>query len=503
MVSSDKYDMLFIGGDLSGIQKYLYNITSKKAAVSLKGRSFYLRKYMENVCNEIESKLHDNGTEVIYCSGGKFYIKTRNNSETLNVLEDFAKKTKSEIWKKHYGQLSINISVVPFSENVDGSINANGMENQKLGYLWKCLTEDFARQKNQKFIDEMTGNYDAFFNVIEVGGTPKVCAVTGIESPDCVKFRYKDDKDDSEAIYVLPIVSEQIKLGEDIRSVEKFHQFNDYAGNTYLGILRMDVDGLGKMFANGFPTLNEYKDFSSRLDSYFTSRPEADYISNLQMIQQKPDYKEHLNLVYAGGDDIFAVGRWDKIIDFAAEVRNDFVDYIDQEGVSISGGVAIVNPKFPIAKAAELAGMAEDAAKGYKYLDANGEEHIKDSFCLFGQPVSWKYEYDYVKRYKEEFVDLVNIFDMPRGILHKIMSYAKIAEDNDTKKAKGKAADYSYVWHTAYYLTRMIERESKNKPVVDFCKRLRDHELSRSANNYRLLALAARWAEQTLRIDNK
>lgn len=33
-----KNPLLFVGGDLSGIQKFLYNITSRKAAVSLKGR---------------------------------------------------------------------------------------------------------------------------------------------------------------------------------------------------------------------------------------------------------------------------------------------------------------------------------------------------------------------------------------------------------------------------------------------------------------------------------
>lgn len=32
----DTKSLLFIGGDISGIQKFIYNISSKKAAVSLK-----------------------------------------------------------------------------------------------------------------------------------------------------------------------------------------------------------------------------------------------------------------------------------------------------------------------------------------------------------------------------------------------------------------------------------------------------------------------------------
>ena len=35
-------DMLLVGGDFSGIQKYIYKIASKHAGRSLKGRSFYL-----------------------------------------------------------------------------------------------------------------------------------------------------------------------------------------------------------------------------------------------------------------------------------------------------------------------------------------------------------------------------------------------------------------------------------------------------------------------------
>lgn len=490
------YDKLFIGGDLSGIQKFLYNITSKKAAVSLKGRSAYLRQHMEEVCDrlmklpEIASSPHH---EVIYCSGGKFYVIASHTPEALAAIESFAKKEKSQLWKKHQGQLSINFSWVPFSENPNGRVNVNGLSNQKLGALWLSMTEDFARQKNQKFLDQIKDSYEDFFEVKAVGGTPKVCAVTGIESSDCVSFKYKDD---DEPITVLPSVAEQIKLGEELRNKEHFQTFEDYADDSYLGILRMDVDGLGKKFADGFSTINEYKAFSSKLDAYFTSRPKVGYVSNLQKMQQKEDYREYLNIIYAGGDDIFVIGRWDKVIDFAAEVRADFVDYFNTEGVSISGGVAIVHPKFPIAKAAEMAGDAEEAAKEHTYND-----EPKNAFCMFGQAVSWKDEFDYVKKYKEEFVDLIEHFDMPRGILHKIMTYAAMIERNKILKAKKKEPDYSYIWHSAYYLTRLIERQKNNEFVKNFCKQLRDHELYGKDGQYRLMAIAARWAELTIRMN--
>lgn len=505
MSNTENYNKLFIGGDLSGIQKFLYNITSKKAAVSLKGRSFYLREYMESKCNELTRlpAVAKGSPEVIYCSGGKFYVIAENTPQIQEELKEYTRKSKAEIWKEHKGQLSINLSWIPFSENADKSINANGEKDQKLGYLWQCITEDFARQKNQKFLEEIKENYEDFFEVIEVGGKPKVCAVTGIESDDLVKFNYKDDKKDEESIYILPSVRAQIQLGETLREAERTHTFEEYAKDdngdtTYLGILRMDVDGLGKIFAKGYPTIDEYKAFSNHLDAYFTNREDKE--SRLHEIQQNPNYRDHTNILYAGGDDIFVVGRWDKVIDLASEVRNDFVKYINKDGVSISGGVAIVHPKFPIAKAAEMAGEAEDTAKAHTWNDEQGQEHQKDSFCMFGQAVSWENEFEYVKKYKEAFVDLIDKFDMPRGILHKIMTYAAIESRNEEKKKQGKTPDYSYIWHSAYYLTRMIERQKKNDEVVEFCKSLRDKELNGAKGRYRLMAIAARWAELTLRM---
>ena len=49
-----KEALLFVGADLSGIQKFLYNISSRKAAVSLKGRSWYLTDYMYKLRSRIE-----------------------------------------------------------------------------------------------------------------------------------------------------------------------------------------------------------------------------------------------------------------------------------------------------------------------------------------------------------------------------------------------------------------------------------------------------------------
>jgi len=488
MEQTQVYNQLFVGGDLSGIQRFLYNISSKKAAVSLKGRSYYLRQLMENVCADIKQAVESNGaktTEVIYSSGGKFYLLTDNTPQIVQAVETCAKHAKQKLWDEHKGQLGLNISHVAFHENPDGTVDCQDAPRQKPGYLWKIVNADFAHQKSQKFKELLTESYQDFFEPIPVGGKPKVCAVTGIESPDCVKMSAESNNDE---MYVLPSVRQQIQLGEELRQQEGFKTFEEYAGDTNLGILRMDVDGLGKRFIEGFDSIAKYKAFSKRLVDFFEE--------NTKKIQQDPAFKPYLNIIYAGGDDLFVVGRWDKVIDFAERIHLETNARFGSDGISISGGIAVVQPKFPIAKAAELAGEAEDAAKHFR----DGE---KNAFCMLGKTVSWNQEFGYVKSFKQQFVTLITQYDLSKGILHKLMLYSSIADRNKLLRKEGKAENFSYIWHISYYLTRFMKRYESNTAVCDFCRSLRDKEIDyRNGRKLELIALAARWAELELRINN-
>ena len=345
------------------------------------------------------------------------------------------------------------------------------------------MTEDFNAQKNTKFIEIISNEYESFFDVTNVG-KQRVCAITGIEDESCVPL---DDKGEDNKIFVLPSVREQVNLGKALRDKEKFKTFEDYAENSFLGVLRMDVDGLGKLFINGFPSMTEYKKFSGTLLEFFDNK--------VREIKSKAEFNEHINIIYAGGDDLFVIGHWGKVIEFADTVRIEFAKTVGEIGVTISGGVAIIKPKFPIAKAAEIAGEAEDAAKKFNNFE-------KNAFNMFGETVSWSKEFDYVKQFKQEFVDLISNYGMSRGILHKIIQYAITVRTNEQKAKQGVDEDYSYMWHSTYYLTRYIKRYDKVPEIKDFCKNLKNKELSSSSRKYTLLSVAARWAELELRDNN-
>lgn len=452
---------LFIGGDLSGIQKFLYNITSKKASVSLRGRSQYLTEYMKKIYDGFAEKL--SGFENVYCSGGKFYLKAEDTEENKKIVENVAKQKKSELWKEHFGQLSINIAYVQYVEDIERKTIDGLSGKEGMGKLFREINNRFAKQKNQKFKDYIVGNYGDFFEVRPVSEKTRICAITGIESEECVSL---DDD-----IWILPSVKAQILEGEKLRREENFKTFEEYADKTYLGILRMDVDGLGARFAEGFDWWDDYMDFSERLQNYFENE-----------IKNRLD-RVYVGLIYAGGDDVFAVGRWDKVIDFAYEIHKDVEDKFGKEGVHISGGIAIVNDKFPISKSAELAGEAEAASKKYPG---------KNAFTMFNETISWN-DYDEIKEYKDEFVYHIEKNNMSKSVLHKIMEYYMLVKKNEMKSEK----NYSYLWHSAYFFTRYIGNCS-NEQVKDFCKKIRDEKLS-ERKNYKPLAIAARWAEQLIR----
>ena len=469
--------LLFIGGDLSGIQKFIYNISSKKAMVSLKGRSAYLSGYTDRLCHGIlDIALVQNSTtkDVVYCSGGKFYLIVEDQPAIRNAVDSYYAEQEEKLWAEHRGQLGLAIAYIPFIAKDNGGVIIEGIEYETIGELWKQITQKFSSLKNKKFSSLLLDKYDEFFDVILEGGETKVCAITGIEDQQCVKI---DNDSDGNEIWVLPSVKNQVELGKKIRATEGFKTLEEYADGSYIGILRMDVDGLGARFVKGFKTFDEYSYFSQKLSSFFDKQ--------LKLIQSR--FKNYLNIVYAGGDDLFAVGRWDKIIDFAEEVHREFDSYMTGESLSISGGIAIVSDKYPISKSAELSGEAERSAKEYR-------NSKKNALAFLGECTSWEREFGQVRQMMEEFVSQINNNGVPKGLLQQLMRYAELALND---------RNISYIWHETYYLTRQIDRcEKGNVAARNFLSRLRKEGLTKTKEDYRLLALASRWAELKLRTYN-
>lgn len=86
-VPQDTGPYLLIGGDISGVQKFIYTITSKGALKSLKGRSFFLELLVEHIVSELLEKLRLNRCNLIFSGGGHFYILSHNTPTAIEAIK--------------------------------------------------------------------------------------------------------------------------------------------------------------------------------------------------------------------------------------------------------------------------------------------------------------------------------------------------------------------------------------------------------------------------------
>ncbi|HMQ84001.1 MAG TPA: type III-A CRISPR-associated protein Cas10/Csm1 [Saprospiraceae bacterium] len=586
--------------DISGIQQFIYDIASKKAFQSLKGRSFYLQLLLDQLLEKIlnDAQIAQSEVNVIYSSGGKAYFLLPNTPVVKTRLIELYEEIQKFLWDKHRGKIYAALGHISFRyefNQAKGEIYSAQAPNVKqLGDLWREVSELAAVQKRRRFQNLLLG-YDDFFDehsYMSIEAQSKeTCHVTG----EPLVGQGATIGDDEDAIVISPEVEAQINLGRALkdatvvihqnkgsdnkwdvkiqgaatmdfdtlgqqvlvldelqvgRAVEsksgkqaRFTFLNDtdflrlsnrsdtsgygfsfYGGNHQpikqdssgwrgsrlktleelcygddidkethkMGVLRMDVDNLGQIFIKGFSENDKsfaaYATLSFQLGLFFSG-----YINT---IQNGLKGKEHLSILYAGGDDLFAVGRWDVALDFAQQVRTAFEQFTGRHDLSISAGLAIVDRKYPIYKAAEIAGNAEDEAKRYKSILGS-----KNAICFFDETVSWDTEFDEVLHLKSEIINLINRKNgMSRGILHQLQRYKA---NRDFIRRMKCVDDFSYKWHSAYYLKRFSERYGKATDIRDFVLRIQArllHDTVFGADRFmELIVLAARWAEYELK----
>ena len=140
------------------------------------------------------------------------------------------------------------------------------------------------------------------------------------------------------------------RSGSDV--VADFDQLaNASEGTKWLGVLRMDVDNLGGLFRDGLgdsATISRMSTLSESVRLFFEG-----YIPQLCRDYNANYTPEILELIYAGGDDLFLVGGWSALPQIAHQIRDEFRAFVGGEHVTLSGGIAIEHKKYPLYQLAE------------------------------------------------------------------------------------------------------------------------------------------------------
>ena len=601
--SPDEKSFALVGGDLSGIQKFIYGIIPHGAAKNLKGRSFYLQLLVDTIVRKILDSLNLYDANIIYASGGGFYILAPNVDNLSKKLKELEAQIAQQIFSFHGTDLYLALDSVPFGE---AELYYEKGKSRTIGEIWKELAEKLGAKKGQRFKTQLKNGYNIFFKPKNEGGNKEKDAITGedlragwrtidnnlkvnaytfqqielgkklkstqywIQSEQKLTYLNEDTFEPVGLGYFNYFIDKQAfdnydgefkKSADKVRvvflnkgnflepiqkGIDNIYGFTFYGGNDYpaskwyetpktfeeiagiefadeekdkrasapnlvrMGVLRMDVDKLGNIFQKGFApakrTFSRYSTLSRSLDYFFKG-----YLN--QIWAENADYKAYTQIIYSGGDDLFIVGKWDVLANMAVDINKKFREWTcGSQKFTLSGGMAVVGPKYPLLKSALLSETYEKQAKDHEF----GEEK-KNAFSIFGYSYvqdervkdllfafNWDKELPYVLNLKEQIAGLLN-----KGLSQGFPSDAyNLMQQADFRYNKTESCyqihNFAVIWMAAYNFKRAIQSGASDG-VKDFLKEWIENLMTQRIKNVpelehskyhplQLLALAARWA---------
>lgn len=437
VASTPEPRFLLCVGDISGIQSYIFDIATTGVggvARRLRARSFYVQLCSEVAAIRIVRECNLPFWNLLMNSGGRFYILLPNISSALERLAVTQKKFDSWFLTHLNAELRLNLAYVAFGDEGfaagDGGIGFGGVLANLATELGKAKQRHLATvmQDGQgwnedafvlalsfdgkgdcischKFPEQTDGlcwhcqrdlrvgallprsRYLAFFGAqvpesfplldyyVQLSDTPRFSStpilVMQLDSVDADHI-WQHPSLRKELAKHVPMVGETTLTFEDIASRSE--------GKPLLGYLKADVDRLGRTFVLGLKrrefsldTVSRQATMSRLLDLFF-----AGWIEQL-ISSDFPD----CYIVFSGGDDVFLAGPWHQVIQLSLRLRKAFAEFVgcplEDSRLTLSAGIAIVKPDYPVARAAAA---VEDALKMSK---ASGRNRV----TVLGVTLTW------------------------------------------------------------------------------------------------------------------
>lgn len=596
-LAQNNQQVMLVGGDISGVQDFIYTITDKGATSALRGRSFYLQLLTETAARFVLRELGLPYTNLIYGGGGNFYLLAR--AGDTEKLKDTRQKLSRILYKHHQGDVYVALA--------GHCLNPENIQGAALGAAWSNLALELAAAKNRRFAELPGAELAAFFQPHGLDSGPdKQCDVCGREHPNTRVW--DDDRPDNPgedapqkcpACHAYEVLGDQlrqaeyigwgpapaqraddgqgyegalrdlgfaIKIGQNSKDMNGFSRIwalSDKAlkdasgqangkvlarrllvnvtpmfasqneldtlrnsgvkdlpqkhvdkqgkprikmvqalayqsrGITRLGVFRADVDNLGTIFASGLKkraSLTRIAALSFAFSLFFEG-----WVGEIAKTRNSQN-GDRLYAIYSGGDDLFFVGSWDELVEFAWQVNEDLHKYTGgHPGIHISGGMALVTEKYPLAKAAQDAEKAEKAAKNLTWWDENRQPHRKNVFSFLGQPLPWS-EFKNARELKGRLAG-VDASKRTAVIRKLLMNYALYAEAEKKRREAGKDIKPDkkpqtlygpWNWRILYLLRRMFGKDSEK---MDTNEQTLITDFHTRPDMLEYTGVGARWAE--------
>ena len=441
-----------LGGDVSGIQSYIFELLTQqgKIAKRLRARSLFIQLISEIAAHKLLHTFNLPLCNMIMSAGGNFYLLLPNLSTTKDKINELQKEFDKWTLTQLNAELSVSLAYVElagedfsdFSNLFDKlKANLNNIKYQPhklmLAPEGKWVEKEFLRpevlisdekicQSCRKYPKKLIEpnpddlcerclndtklgrllpekKYLAFFNNDDnefkifnysfelwddndmknyVSKNPYL--ILALNDPDIklpvIGFKYllkhiptKEDIPEADVEEGLPVTF------EDIANVSE--------GSKLIAYLKIDVDNLGKIMRHGFnpdePTnkqkikgikssISRYTALSRMLETFFAGYLEEKFKSDFNMIYS----------VFSGGDDLFVIGPWNKVIELAQEIKQRFSEYCAfNPDMTLSAGIKLFKPPEPISFCVKSVNEALDSSKA---------KEGKDGVTIFDQTVSWQ-----------------------------------------------------------------------------------------------------------------
>jgi len=540
-IEYQKQIFYMLRGDISGIQDFIYSITSSKSLKSLKGRSLYLQLLSDVIANKILIEFDLPPMNLILSAGGNIQLLIPAIDNFEEKIANVKKEVNEKLLIAHNGKLSVAFAFQPLS--------AKDFSRDKFVNIWIKLSNKLLIEKQRKFSNLIINENSriAILGPFEKGGEKKGCEVCGEElleselnecslcnsfSELAIKFsrasyieitqtnpeplsnsssritwssvlesmgsKYNflskpTNPDDSYRINSTDFLEESLCIGFvffakyiSLQENNNLITLEDLAkrseGIDKWGVLRGDVDDLGYVFVEGLreeKTISRLSMLSYLISLFFTGR--------IENIVKNSEFKDRIYISYAGGDDFLIVSSWSTIPFLAQIISHEFQSYTCNN-LSLSTGMFIApSDKYPIHQASISAGEALEESK-------NNEG--KHSFTFLRRTIKWE-EYAFLQQIKDSLVGLIQE-NVPRSILNSILWAC-----GEQEKVEQGEIPIERIWRLLYSLKRLKERFGKKRE--DLIQKITSLETN-IITNYSLkpnLDLAVRWADFLTRKEGK
>jgi CRISPR-associated protein Csm1 len=174
---------LLIGGDISGVQDFIYSITSKRAAKTLRGRSFYLQLLTEAVLRFVLERLGLPYSNVIYAGGGHFFLLAPLSKAV--ELEQVQREVSEKMLKYHGTRLYLAVGST--------KVTVGDFKIGRFSACWQRMHQDMNKTKRRRYQELGDDIYPRVFDPPSHGGnTEETCSVCGEERKGTREYEQDD-----------------------------------------------------------------------------------------------------------------------------------------------------------------------------------------------------------------------------------------------------------------------------------------------------------------------